>query len=59
MVLLFTTQRLSYLTGFPSPGLDPDPGFAGMTVHSVMPDLISLPREVSLVVILLWGLPRT
>jgi len=31
---------------------------AGMTMHTVMPDLISLPREVSLLVILLWGLPR-
>jgi len=39
------------------PALDPDPGFAGMTMYFVMPDLISLPREVSLVVILLWGLP--
>jgi len=26
-------------------------------MYFVMPDLISLPREVSLVVILLWGLP--
>jgi len=26
-------------------------------MYTLMPDLISLPREVSLVVILLWGLP--
>jgi len=27
-------------------------------MYTLMPDLISLPREVSLVVILLWGLRR-
>jgi len=33
------------------------PASAGMTMYTVMPDLISLPCEVSLLVILLWGLP--
>ena len=31
------------LRWIPAPALDPDPGSAGMTMHSVMPDLIRYP----------------
>ena len=34
------------LRWIPAPALDPDPGYAGMTMPTVMPDSISLPCEI-------------
>jgi hypothetical protein len=33
------------LRWIPAPALDPDPGFAGMTMYFVMPDLIRHPER--------------
>jgi len=40
------TKWNRYSTGFLGPAPDPDPGCAGMTVDTVMPDLISLSCEI-------------